>query len=118
MTLALAVLGFVHLPQQPIEAGIAFSIYVLAIDLAPHESRKPTLLERAPWLAAGLFGLLHGLGFAGGLAQVGLPQGDIPLALFSFNIGIEAGQLVLVGVVLAAWAGLRALPVRWPSPVT
>jgi len=117
MTLALAVLGFVHLPQQPIEAGIAFRIYVLAIDLAPHESRKPTLLERAPWLAAGLFGLLHGLGFAGALAEVGLPQGDIPLALFSFNIGIEAGQLVFVGMVLVAWAELRALPVRWPSPV-
>ena len=118
VTLALAVLGFVHVPQQPIEAGIAFSIYVLALELAPRESAKATLLQRAPWLAAGLFGLLHGLGFAGALAQVGLPQGEIPLALFSFNVGIEAGQLVFVGVVLATWAALRALPVRWPSPVT
>jgi hydrogenase/urease accessory protein HupE len=115
VTLALATLGFVRVPQQPIEAGIAFSIYVLAVELAPRESRKTTLLERAPWLAAGLFGLLHGLGFAGALAQVGLPPGEIPLALFSFNVGIEAGQLVFVGGVLAAWVALRALPVRWPK---
>ena len=118
VTLVLAILGFVRVPQQPIEAGIAFSIYVLAVELAPRGSPKATLLQRAPWLAAGLFGLLHGLGFAGALAQVGLPQGEIPLALFSFNVGIETGQLVFVGVVLATWAALRALPVRWPSPIT
>jgi hydrogenase/urease accessory protein HupE len=116
VTLALAILGFVRMPQQPIEAGIAFSIYILAVELAPHEVRKPTLTERAPWLMAGFFGLLHGLGFAGALTQVGLPQGEIPLALLSFNVGIEAGQLVFVGVVLGAWAALRALPVRWPRP--
>jgi hydrogenase/urease accessory protein HupE len=114
VTLALAILGFVRVPQRPIEAGIAFSIYVLAVELAPRESRKPTLLERAPWLVAGLFGLLHGLGFAGALAQVGLPPGEIPLALFSFNVGIEAGQLVFVGIVLVTWEVLRTLPVRWP----
>jgi hydrogenase/urease accessory protein HupE len=117
VTLMLAVLGLVRVPQSPIEAGIALSIYVLAVELAPRESRKPTLLVRAPWLMAGLFGLLHGLGFAGALAQVGLPQGEIPLALFAFNLGIEAGQLAFVGVVLAVWAALRALPVRWPSRV-
>jgi hypothetical protein len=110
-------LGFVHVPQQPIEAGIAFSIYVLAIEVVPREIRKPMLLERAPWLVAGLFGLMHGLGFAGALAQVGLPQGDIPLALFSFNLGVEAGQLTFVGVVLVAWAALHALPVHWPRSV-
>ena len=114
VTLALAILDVVRLPQAPIEAGIACSIYVLAVELAPDDTRKPTLLTRAPWLMAGLFGLLHGLGFAGALAQVGLPQGDIPLALFAFNVGIEAGQLMFVGVVLAVWAGVRALPVRWP----
>jgi hydrogenase/urease accessory protein HupE len=114
VTLALAVLGFVRMPQQPIEAGIAFSLYVLAVELAPHSDRPPTFLERAPWLMAGLFGLLHGLGLAGALAQVGLPQGEIPLALCSFNVGIEVGQLVFVGGVLMVWAGLRALPVRWP----
>jgi hypothetical protein len=114
VTLALAILGVVRVPQQPIEAGIAFSIYVLAVELAPRQARQPTLLAQAPWLMAGLFGLLHGLGFAGALAQVGLPQGDIPLALFAFNVGIEVGQLVFVGVVLAVWAGVQALPVHWP----
>lgn len=117
VTLALAVLGFVHVPQQPIEAGIAFSIYVLAVELAPRPERKPSLMDRFPWLIAGLFGLLHGLGFAGALAEVGLPEGEIPLALFAFNIGIEAGQLAFVGVVLLVLAGVRALPVRWPGLV-
>ncbi|WP_085212552.1 HupE/UreJ family protein [Methylomagnum ishizawai] len=117
LTLALAVLGFVHVPQQPIEAGIAFSIYMLAVELAPRPERKPNLMDRCPWLIAGLFGLLHGLGFAGALAEVGLPEGEIPLALFAFNIGIEAGQLVFVGVVLLVLAGVRALPVRWPGLV-
>ncbi|MGH8550733.1 MAG: HupE/UreJ family protein [Methylococcales bacterium] len=116
VTLALAVLGFVHVPQQPIEAGIAFSIYVLAVQLAPHRSRKTSLMVRFPWLMAGVFGLLHGLGFAGALAEVGLPDGEIPLALFSFNVGIEAGQLMFVGVVLAARMALRALPMHWPAP--
>jgi len=116
VTLALAVLGIVHIPQQPIEAGIALSIYILAVQLAPFRPLKPSLMARFPWLMAGVFGLLHGLGFAGALAEVGLPDGEIPLALFSFNVGIELGQLAFVGVVLAAWWGLRTLPLRWPKP--
>lgn len=116
ITLALAVLGFVHVPQQPIEAGIALSIYVLAVELAPHNTRKPTLMERAPWFIAGLFGLLHGLGFAGALSQIGLPENDIPLTLFAFNLGIEAGQLLFVAVVLLFLLALRRLPLRWPRP--
>ena len=114
VTLALAALGVIHIPQLPIELGIAGSIYILAVELASRQPRKPMLLARAPWLMAGLFGLLHGLGFAGALAQVGLPQGDIPLALLAFNGGIEAGQLAFVGVILATWAGTRVLQVRWP----
>jgi hydrogenase/urease accessory protein HupE len=117
VTLTLAVLGLVHVPQWPIDLGIVLSIYVLAVELAKSKPRKPTLLERAPWFAAGLFGLFHGLGFAGALAQVGLPQGEIPLALFSFNVGIEAGQLAFVGVILATWTALRLLEVRWPPVV-
>lgn len=117
VTLALAVLGLVHVPQQPIEAGIALSIYVLAVQLAPSRPGKPSLMTRFPWLMAGLFGLLHGLGFAGALAEVGLPDGEIPLALFSFNVGIELGQLSFVGVVLSVRMGLRALPLRWPALV-
>ena len=117
VTLALAVLGLVHVPQQPIEAGIALSIYILAVQLGPYRPRQASLMTRLPWLMAGAFGLLHGLGFAGALAEVGLPNGEIPLALFSFNVGIELGQLAFVGVVLLAWRGLCALPLRWPEPL-
>ena len=79
---------------------------------SPAHSRRGWM-RRAPWLMAFVFGLLHGLGFAGALAQVGLPADEIPLALFSFNVGIEAGQLLFVALVLAARAALGALPTRW-----
>jgi hydrogenase/urease accessory protein HupE len=117
LTLALAVLGFVHVPQAPVEAGIALSICVLAIEIARSNAGRITLVQRAPWVVAVLFGLLHGLGFAGALAEVGLPEGEIPLALFAFNLGIEAGQLAFVVVVRGILAVLRRLPLRWPAPV-
>jgi hypothetical protein len=66
---------------------------------------------------AGLFGLLHGLGFAGALAEIGLPEGEIPFALFAFNVGIESGQLAFVALALAILAVLRRLRVRWPAPI-
>jgi hypothetical protein len=59
------------------------------------------LTARYPWLVAFSFGLLHGFGFAGALAEVGLPETDIPLALLVFNLGVEAGQLLFVAGVLA-----------------
>lgn len=118
ITLALAVLGVVNVPQAPIEALIALSIYFLAVELVRKRNGKLTIMERMPWLVAGGFGLLHGLGFAGALNEVGLPQEEIPLALFSFNVGIELGQLAFVAVVLVAWAALRRVPVRWPRWVT
>ena len=114
ITLALAVLGVVQIPQQPVEWLIALSIFFLAVELARRTDDIPTLLQRRPWLVAGLFGLLHGLGFAGALREVGLPEGDIPLALVSFNLGIEVGQLAFVGVVLVALLLLRMIPLRWP----
>ena len=114
ITLALAVLGVVQIPQQPVEWLIALSIFFLAVELARRTDDMPTLLQRRPWLIAGLFGLLHGLGFAGALREVGLPEGDIPLALVSFNLGIEVGQLAFVGVVLVALLLLRMIPLRWP----
>lgn len=114
VTLALASLGVVHVPQAPIEAAIALSIYVLAIELTSAYRGKRTLTQRAPWAVAAGFGLLHGLGFAGTLAEVGLPTAEIPLALFSFNIGIELGQLAFVGVVLLVAGALRRVPVTWP----
>ncbi len=114
VTLALASLGVVHVPQAPIEAAIALSIYVLAVELTATYRGKKTLTQKAPWAVAAGFGLLHGLGFAGALAEVGLPTAEIPLALFSFNVGIELGQLAFVAAVLLLTAGLRRVPVAWP----
>lgn len=114
VTLALASLGVVHVPQAPIEAAIALSIYILAVELTASRSGRRTLTQRAPWAVAAGFGLLHGLGFAGALAAVGLPTAEIPLALFSFNVGIELGQLAFVGAVLLVAAALRRIPVAWP----
>ena len=115
ITLALAVLELVVIPQSPIEAAIALSIVVLAAEIVRKQQGQTTAVERAPWLMAGAFGLLHGLGFAGALAEIGLPAGEIPLALFSFNVGIEAGQLFFVALVLLVWAGARRIPFRWPA---
>ena len=82
----------------------------LAVELA-RDPRTPTWLRRRPWAMALAFGLLHGFGFAGALAEAGLPPGQIPLALVSFNAGIELGQLAFVATVLLAGAALRrALP--------
>jgi hydrogenase/urease accessory protein HupE len=116
LTLALATLGFVNVPQAPVEAVIALSILFLASELARQNRGESGLTARAPWLVAFSFGLLHGFGFAGALAEVGLPQADIPLALLTFNLGVEAGQLAFVAAVLAAlWAGRQAIPAppRW-----
>ncbi len=113
VTLALAVLGLVQVPQELTEAVIALSIVVLATELARRAmGGEPGILSRKPGVMASLFGLFHGLGFAGALSEIGLPQGEIPLALFSFNVGIELGQLGFIAVVLFAWALLRRIPLN------
>ena len=112
VTLSLAALGLARLPSRPIEVGIAASVFLLAVELSRDPRPTPTLMRRAPWAIAGLFGLLHGLGFAGALAEVGLPDGEIPTALFAFNVGIEIGQLCFVGVVLAAGAAVASIVTR------
>ncbi|HEX5068323.1 MAG TPA: HupE/UreJ family protein [Myxococcota bacterium] len=110
VTLSLAALGYVHFPSAWIEVLIAGTILLLAAELARPDPDPRDLMRRLPWLVAGGFGLLHGLGFAGALAEVGLPADEIPLALFSFNVGIEVGQLAFVAVVLAArWLLARPL---------
>jgi hydrogenase/urease accessory protein HupE len=104
ISLAAATLGFVHVPAAPVEAMIALSIVFLACELV----RDGGGMARAyPWLVAFCFGLLHGLGFAGALAEVGLPQGDIPLALLAFNLGVELGQLAFIATVLCLGVLLR-----------
>ena len=115
ITLSLAALGLANVPSGPVEVLIAFSIFVLAVELARGPAASPTLLRRFPWLMAFLFGLLHGLGFAGALREIGLPPNDIPLSLFSFNVGIELGQIAFVLVLLVAGALLRRIGTPLPA---
>jgi hypothetical protein len=112
LTLGAAVLGFVHVPPQPVEAMIAVSIVVVAIEVLRPPDAPPTLAHRAPWLVAFLFGLMHGLGFAGALAELGLPPDHLPAALLAFNGGVEVGQLAFVVVMLLPIRLLRRGP-RW-----
>jgi hydrogenase/urease accessory protein HupE len=111
ITLGLATLGWVKIPIAPVEAVIALSIVFVAAEILRSRRGESGLTERAPWLVAFTFGLLHGFGFAGALADVGLPANDIPLALLLFNVGVEAGQLAFVGGVLATLALLRRIPI-------
>jgi hydrogenase/urease accessory protein HupE len=113
ITLGLATLGVVHVPSAPVEAVIALSIVFVASEILRRRRGERGLTERAPWLVAGSFGLLHGFGFAGALSEVGLPANDIPLALLFFNVGVEVGQLAFVVVALAVIALLRR--VRLPE---
>lgn len=115
ITLGMAVLGYVRIPTAPVEATIALSILFLASELAHHQMGADGLTYRAPWLVAGSFGLLHGFGFAGTLAGIGLPHADIPRALFFFNVGVEAGQLGFILVMLAAIAVIRRVRIVWPA---
>ncbi|WP_331372386.1 HupE/UreJ family protein [Sinorhizobium chiapasense] len=107
ITLTLATLGFVDVPGPPVEATIAFSILLLACEIVRIDRGQPSLTARRPWLVAFAFGLLHGLGFAGALADLELPKGDIPLALLFFNVGVEIGQLLFIAAVIAIVAAVR-----------
>ena len=115
VTLALAALEIVTVPQAPVEVVIAVTIYVLAIELAREVRAGQTLLRRRPWAMAFLFGLLHGLGFAGALRETGLPVNDVPLALLSFNVGIEIGQVAFVAAVLVLFQVFRSLVRALPA---
>ena len=114
ITLALATLGVVHLAGPPVEATIALSILLLAGEIVRLQRGEASLTARWPWLVAFCFGLLHGLGFASALMDIGLPRSDVPLALFTFNLGVELGQLAFVAAVLGALALARrlAIPAR------
>ena len=114
VTLSLAVLGLTAVPVRAVEVAIAASVLALAIELAREDRGTPTLMGRHPWVMASGFGLLHGLGFAGALREAGLPAGEVPLALFAFNGGIEVGQVGFVGVLLLL--GRLLLPVRPALP--
>lgn len=112
ITLAAASLGWLRVPPPPVEAVIALSIVFLAYELTLPPAQRDRLAERFPWTVSFAFGLVHGLGFAGALREIGLPDGDIPLALLSFNIGVELGQLLFIAAVLAlGLAATRLIPV-------
>jgi len=115
VTLALAALQIVTVPQAPVEVVIAVTIYILAVELARDVGPKDTMLRRRPWAMAFSFGLLHGLGFAGALREAGLPANDVPLALLSFNVGIEIGQLAFVATVLTLFALAGSFVRRLPA---
>jgi|TARA_B110000503_G_scaffold21070_1_gene31942 hypothetical protein len=120
ITLSLVTLGFLNYPVPLVEFTIALSIFILALDLA--RSDKGGLFRRYPWWLAAGFGLLHGMGFAGALAEIGLPQGSIPLALLFFNLGIEVGQIIFILLLLGAWQLVKRPLLPWqerllPVPV-
>ena len=132
ITLALSTLGVLTLSQRPVEAVIALSILYLAVELARGAGRPvgadgavgtagpasgASSLARSPWVIAFGFGLLHGFGFAGALADIGLPEQARAMALLLFNVGVEIGQLLVVGVLLAVLYGLRARQVPLPAVV-
>lgn len=115
LTLAAATLGWVHVPQQPVEAVIALSIVFVASEIAHARLGRPGLTQRRPWTVAFTFGLLHGFGFAGALTEVGLPEQAIPLALLFFNLGVEIGQLLFIGAAFGLWALASRAPIPRPD---
>jgi hypothetical protein len=113
VALALAVFGVVQVPPALVEALIALSIVLVAVELTRAHDREPSVTRRYPWAVAFTFGLLHGLGFAGALTQFGLPHDQLVLALLTFNLGVEIGQLLFVVVMLGPRAWLRRAAARW-----
>lgn len=101
VTLGLATLGYINAPSAPVEAAIALSIVFLCVEIVHAQQGRPGITFSYPWIVAFAFGLLHGLGFAGALAEIGLPPAEIPLALAFFNVGVEIGQLIFVFGILA-----------------
>jgi hypothetical protein len=109
LTLALATLDLVRIPSVPTEAVISLSIMLLAVEVVHKNEGKLTSSERWPWLVAFGFGLVHGLGFAGALSEIGVPQNEVPLSLLMFNLGVETGQVMFVLAVSLLLAGLHRL---------
>ena len=116
ITLAATTLGLVSVARKPVEICIALSIVLVAREILRPPDAEPTLARRAPALIAFAFGLLHGFGFAAALAEIGLPAGEIPLALFAFNVGVELGQLAIVAATLTALAAIIRFAGAWQRP--
>jgi hydrogenase/urease accessory protein HupE len=113
-TLAIATLGYAEVPVVPLNAAIALSILFLGPEIVRSWCGETSFTIRHPWTVAFAFGLLHGFGFASALTSAGLPRQELPLALVSFNLGVECGQLCFIGLILALERSFRILEVRWP----
>ncbi len=114
LTLGIATLGYASAPLSPLNAAIALSILFLGPEIVRARRGETSLTIRHPWTVAFAFGLLHGFGFASGLTDMGLPSGEIPLALLLFNVGVELGQITFVVLILLLERSFRTLQIVWP----
>jgi hypothetical protein len=114
LTLAIATLGYASVPALPLNASIALSILFLGPEIIRVWRGETSFTIRHPWVVAFAFGLLHGFGFATALVSAGLPRSELPLALVSFNVGVEVGQLVFIGLILGLGWAFRTLQIHWP----
>lgn len=114
ITLAIATLGYAQLPGPPLNAAIALSILFLGPEIVRVWRGQSSFTMRHPWVVAFSFGLLHGFGFATGLSTAGVPKAEVPLALLTFNVGVELGQLVFVLLALLCYRSLKVLRFSWP----
>jgi hydrogenase/urease accessory protein HupE len=114
ITLAIATLGYAEAPVLPLNAAIALSILFLGPEIVRSWRGETSFTIRHPWVVAFAFGLLHGFGFASALTSAGLPKAELPVALLSFNVGVEIGQLSFVALILSLERAFRILEVRWP----
>ena len=114
ITLGIATLGYASAPTAPLNAAIALSILFLGPEIVRSWRGETSFTIEHPWVVAFVFGLLHGFGFASGLTSMGLPPGEIPLALLLFNVGVELGQVAFVLLVLALERSFRVLEIVWP----
>jgi len=115
ITLALSTFAVIRVPEAPLNASIALSILFLAPEIERKRRGETSLTIRQPWVVAFAFGLIHGVGFASGLSLLGLPRAEIPSALLCFNLGVEAGQLAFVGVILVTGLAARTLDLTRPA---
>ncbi len=113
-TLAIATLGYANAPVIPLNAAIALSILFLGPEIVRVWRGETSFTIRHPWAVAFAFGLLHGFGFAGALTSAGLPNAELPLALLTFNVGVEIGQVAFILLVLLLERSFRVLEIHWP----
>jgi hydrogenase/urease accessory protein HupE len=117
ITLAIATLGYAQVPTLPLNVAIALSILFLGPEIAKVWRGESSVTIRHPWVVAFAFGLLHGFGFASALTSAGLPSNELPIALLSFNVGVEIGQVGFVILILLLERAYRILEIRWPRPI-